>query len=644
MSEKNLIPDTVTDLLSQKGSKVPAQIFSRLLDSKTVKKKRKFYTKDLKAFAISLNFYSSKAYNYVRDVFGLALPHESVLRKWYSCICAEPGFTERSFETLKIKVKEEEKFGREVIVSLVFDEMAIKKKFEFDGKKFHGSVDLGPEAPPNHESTPAVESLVLMVVSLNASWKLPVAYFLISHLSATKKTNLIVKCLKKLSAIGVKTANITCDCPTTNFSVMKQLGAIFDENNLQTTFPHPSNPEEHIAVIFDPCHLLKLVRNAFSHLEVLIDKDGNEVKWSYIKALHELQEETGLRAGNKLRQDHIDWHKQKMKVNLAAQTLSTSVADAIDCCREKLDLPQFHGSKPTTNDSLFDVMNSRNIFGRFSKSPMKETNYEEWSQVFHNAQEYIGSMTDLKGSKMTQTPRKAGFLGFLINTKSFEYLFRSLVSTKRMNYLLTYKTSQDHVELFFCSLRARLGSNNNPTSREFFSAYRRLLLHHEIRGNGGNCMLQDDTSILSFPLKKKQLSPFDAGEDVDIIAKRYKLTEENYEHDYASVNFLPKGSQFKEAIVEYISGFIVRRVSKLLLCSICLDSVLETDCSADYSLVDVKNRGGLIKANAHVKKVCEESEIQVLRLVAMNGSIPSGNQIMDALVFSIFKSVTEKFP
>ena len=649
LHEKDLIAESVTELLSQKGSKVPKQIFTRLLDSKTNKKRRKFYTKELKAFAITLNYYSSKAYNYVRDVFGLALPHESVLRRWYNSISAEPGFTERSFDTLKIKVEEERKAGKEVIVSLVFDEIAIKKKFEFDGKKFHGSVDLGPDVPNNDTSTPAVEGLVMMVVSLNASWKLPVAYFLIDHLSAEKKANLIVTCLTKLGAIGVRTANVTCDCPSTNFAVMKLLGAVFDENNLQTTFPHPNIPDWHVAVVFDPCHLLKLVRNAFSHLQVLVDKDGNEVKWNYIKSLHKLQQETGLRAGNKLRQDHIDWHKQKMKVNLAAQTLSTSVADAIDCCREELNLPEFQDSKPTTDfiriiDALFDVMNSRNIFGRFSKSPMKESNRSEWSQLFEKAQDYISSMKDLKGCKMIHTPRKAGFLGFLINMKSFGHLFENLVSSKKMDYLLTYKTSQDHVELFFCALRSRRGLNNNPTAREFFSSYRRLLLHNEIRGNGGNCLLQDDTSILSLPPSKKKISPFDPGQHIDFsISKRYRLTEENYEHDYATVNFLPDASEFKEAIIEYISGFIVRRVSSLLRCPDCLDSVIETDDSTHYKLVDTKNRGGLVKANRSVKKVCEESEIQIMRLIAMNSSIPSGNQMIEALVFAIFKSVTEKF-
>lgn len=49
----------------------------------------------------------------------------------------------------------------------------------------------------------------------------------------------------------------------------------------------------------------------------------------YIKALALLQQDEGLRLGNKLRTMHINLKKMIMKVYLAAQTLSASVADAI---------------------------------------------------------------------------------------------------------------------------------------------------------------------------------------------------------------------------------------------------------------------------------------------------------------------------
>lgn len=51
---------------------------------------------------------------------------------------------------------------------------------------------------------------------------------------------------------------------------------------------------------------------------------------------------------NKLSSKHLEFKKQIMKVKLATQTLSSSVADAIDFCREVLKLNQFNNSEATT--------------------------------------------------------------------------------------------------------------------------------------------------------------------------------------------------------------------------------------------------------------------------------------------------------
>ena len=71
--------------------------------------------------------------------------------------------------------------------------------------------------------------------------------------------------------------------------------------------------------------MLKLMRNLLADKGVLVDKDGNEIKWQFIKSLHEVQNKEGLRAGNRLHSRHIEWTRQKMKVKLAAQTLSSSL-------------------------------------------------------------------------------------------------------------------------------------------------------------------------------------------------------------------------------------------------------------------------------------------------------------------------------
>jgi len=49
------------------------------------------------------------------------------------------------------------------------------------------------------------------------------------------------------------------------------------------------------------------------------------------------------------------------------------------------------------------------------------------------------------------------------------------------NFILTYKISQDHLEMFFSAIRAKGGFNNNPTTMQFEAAYKRLLIHTELK-------------------------------------------------------------------------------------------------------------------------------------------------------------------
>ncbi|XP_014675323.1 PREDICTED: uncharacterized protein LOC106815382 isoform X2 [Priapulus caudatus] len=54
----------------------------------------------------------------------------------------------------------------------------------------------------------------------------------------------------------------------------------------------------------------------------------------------------GLRFANKLSKTHLNFHQQKMKVSLAVQTFSSSVAKALEIGRI-LGFPQCDGSEAT---------------------------------------------------------------------------------------------------------------------------------------------------------------------------------------------------------------------------------------------------------------------------------------------------------
>ena len=234
-------------------------------------------------------------------------------------------------------------------------------------------------------------------------------------------------------------------------------------------------------------------------LESPKDGEGNEIQWKFLEELHKLQVSEGLHLANKLRARHVYWKPQKMKVNLAAQTHSPSVADALEYCEGKLKLPQFQGCDPTVRfirvfDHLFDVCNPRNPLARNYKASIRKSNFDYTKKFLDEAKVYIENLKSLDVRSILTSKRKTGFLGFLFCIQSVVGLARELATAENpmLKYLLTYKVSQDHLELFFSAVRACGGWNNNPT-RQFTAAYKHPL-RHNIEGGRGNCTPQDDTS------------------------------------------------------------------------------------------------------------------------------------------------------
>ena len=323
-----------------------------------------------------------------------------------------------------MRVQEAKAKEDEVICGLVVDEMSIRKHLEWDWHKFIGYTDIGNDTEDDN-SPPASEAFVFLTVSLNSNWKVPFGYFLIDGLAVSERANLVETCLLKLSDVGVKTVSLTCDGPHCNQAMLKILGAKLDVETLNPSFTHPADSNQKFYIILDVCHMLKLVRNTLATQKVLFDGDDGMVQWEFIEQLHKLQNQQGLRLANKLRAAHIQWEKQKMKVNLAAQTISASVADAIEFCDQVLKFPAFRGSSPTVKfirmfDHLFDVFNSRNLLGKYYKSPLQESNQEAWQPFLQRAMQYVKGLTDPSGTPVHRTKRKTGFLGFLCAIKSVE--------------------------------------------------------------------------------------------------------------------------------------------------------------------------------------------------------------------------------
>lgn len=180
-----------------------------------------------------------------------------------------------------------------------------------------------------------------------------------------------------------------------------------------------------------------------------------------------------------------------MNVRLAAQTLSSGVAQALEYLQSK-DHPDFIGCLPTAQfirkiDTLFDYLNSRDPFGRGFKGPVKLENLGRDEQMLHDAEKYLSALK-INNVNILNHPRKTFALGLLSNITSLRILRDRLLVNNTLKYLLTYKCSQDHLELFFSCVRSRSGNNNNPNVQQFTWSVRKLMFRNSVRASdSSNC-------------------------------------------------------------------------------------------------------------------------------------------------------------
>lgn len=578
--------------------------FSNIFDQFNIKKSDQGarYTDDVKSFALTVYFYSAKAYRFLRNY--LHLPHPSTLRRLLSTHNCNVGFMSEVLDYLKTVAAENDSLKN---VALIFDAMSIRTELRFDLKtdKYWGYVDYGGIMTDDSE-TLATEVLIFQIVSYTEKFKCPIAYFLTNKIGADLQTELILAAIRLLSGINITVKSITCDGTVTNLKTFELLGCNFSYPDMKTSFPHPkTNCEVHC--IMDPPHMLKLCRNVFAETKLTSEK--GDIDFNYIKQLHRLQDEEGLKLANKLSSTHVTFYNKKMNVRLAAQLLSSSVADAIDFLRLSGN-SAFKGSEATVEfiriiDRVFDLFNCKNPYGKGFKSPMRLENHDTWSNILKETRVYLGQLK-INGEGILTHRRRTPALGFIIDTISFTNLALDLLQNGVVKYFLTYKTSQDHLEMFFSCLRAAGGHNDNPSALQVRYALRKLLFRNSVTPSiNANCTSDDyeTTPVLEFRNAERSIidSPIST-----------PVQNDNEEHEIECLLQLVEATsltEYKNNVLYYIAGYIVNKLLEKMSCRYCISALLsnklinkEHDYAVDInkhsSFTSFIDRGGL----KHVSK------------------------------------------
>lgn len=159
-----------------------------------------------------------------------------------------------------LRQKADEANHTPMFCSLIVDAMAIKKHICWSSasQRFVGYVNYGNEAE-EEELREATEAVVLLVNGIFGNWKQPIAYFFSNGMTGSTLAQLLRNAMEMLHSINIRVIALTFDGDAKNQAAVRNLG--LNTREMLGSFPHPSNSDWMVYGFFDPCHMLKLVRN-----------------------------------------------------------------------------------------------------------------------------------------------------------------------------------------------------------------------------------------------------------------------------------------------------------------------------------------------------------------------------------------------
>lgn len=512
------------------------------------------YSESVREFALKISYVSSRAYEVLRSTFDNNLPAKSTIRAWYgnSKFHTNCGLIHGVFNYLKIKAEEKKAAGSELICSLTFDEMSTRQHIQWShsNKMFLGYPTYGKG---KKNSKLAKQVIVYMLCGVNEPFHFPVAFHFIKSLDATERATLFKEVVFALQKIGITPMNVTFDGYSANHKMCFELGANLNFNDRRFQPYVCWENEKKTFIIKDPPHMHKLVRNALARNECLIDGDDNEICWKFYEHLVEYCKTNHFSSMHKLNQKHIQWKRNSMKVELAVQTFSQSVADSLSLLNS-LGRPEFANVDATIRftqrfNDLFDVFNTKSddtdelcIY----KRALCPANREKVFDLFEKSIEYIKNLKYIdrndhnKIKSVLKSKFCVGFKGYITNMRVIMMIYQEYIEDSQLLVnIKVYWIGQDILEVFFGKVRSLNGFNDNPTAQQFIGAIRKLLAFYMILSSKhSNCneFVRSSSSISNILNVSSTLVRTDESTDQEITPAELEILYQKLFEMEASTN------------------------------------------------------------------------------------------------------------
>ena len=124
-----MLKEAPAELLKDQFSGLTLEMLKNEMQNAKRKCRGHCYTEEVKKFALTVHFYSPKAYSYMRKIF--SLPHRSSIRNWVSSVNCEPGFHGNVLQNLSEQLQKRPEMSD---CTLMMDGMAVRKQVLYDTK------------------------------------------------------------------------------------------------------------------------------------------------------------------------------------------------------------------------------------------------------------------------------------------------------------------------------------------------------------------------------------------------------------------------------------------------------------------------------------------------------------------------------
>lgn len=643
---------------------VAAELFLNEINNFGKPATARYYNDKIKDFAIQMSFFSGSGYRHLREkVFHLPSPRS--LRNYLSKVQCQPGFLISVINNMKEDITARSLTNK---CTLILDETSCRREVCWDPqlRSFSGRISKAFQDDNEEEAETedlADHVLVFMLVGLDGTWRDIIGFWFTNACESSKVKELITEALNLTNKHGIDVKALVFDGLRSNVSMANQLGANLRLGpDFKCYFDHPANGDK-VYIIMDACHMLKLMRNLFGDKKLIfIPGHQGPANFYHLVTLVENQESIGLRAGNKLTKRHIHYQNNKMKVCLAAQLFSRSVATALESFMEDRSDPRLINTATTafflrSIDKLFDFCNSRSKNTAGQRAPLTPENYNEKKKEIMEIVEMLqgirikkittrGKYTQECLELVSEGIRKTAIIGFTATiTSIFELAKELFMQEKPFKQLYTYLLLQDYIEQFFGQLRLHGGRNDNPSTVQV-----KFIIRKMITIKCGRLALATNMNCNTIDVDVD----VEVQEDDDQGCIGVFMEYDNYSdcEEYAAALQSDTTLQtFKKRTLAYVSGYVIADIMKHLSCAVCcraLESSPNDELHADLAwLIRAKDLGEKLKIpSLSVFKVVMKSEEVFQYDIRRLKRLPQSPEIIQMLAIKVVNNtaVEKLFP